>query len=149
VSSTHLLEPTGHPALDRLLAVALSLPEAWLDHPWGDDHNVCKVGARMFATAGAAQDRPCVSLRNLPDDVRAWRERYPDLIGPAPYLQTKPWNLVYLDGGITDDELDQLVEESYDSVVAVLARKHRPAGWVPPEQRTHRDQAPDARVGRR
>jgi predicted DNA-binding protein (MmcQ/YjbR family) len=129
------LEPTGHPELDRLLAYALSFPGAWLDHPFGDDHNVCKVGPKMFVMAGAGQERPRASLRNQREDVLAWRERYPDLIGPAPYLGAKPWNLVYLDGAITTEELHQLVEESYDSVVATLPRKHRPVGWVPPDLR--------------
>jgi predicted DNA-binding protein (MmcQ/YjbR family) len=130
------LEPTGHPELDRLLTYALSFPSSWLDHPWGDDHNVCKVGGKMFVSAGAHQDRPCVSLRNQPEDVLAWRERYPAQIGPAPYMGTKPWNLVYLDGEIPVAELDQLVEESYDSVVLTLPKKHRPEGWVEPGQRS-------------
>jgi predicted DNA-binding protein (MmcQ/YjbR family) len=126
---------TDHPELDRLLAYALTFPEAWLDHPWGDDHNVCKVGRKMFVMAGARQDRPCVSLRNQPEDVLAWRARYPDLIGPAPYLGARPWNLVHLDGGIPNAELDQLVEESYDSVVLTLPKRHRPAGWRVPDRR--------------
>lgn len=149
VTPRDTLEPTGHPALDRLLAFALSLPGAWLDHPWSEDHNVCKIGPRMFATAGAGQDRPCVSLRNQPDEVRAWRARYPELIGPAPYLQAKPWNRVYLDAEISDDELDQLVEESYDSVVMVLPRKHRPRDWTPPERRADAQSAQHTKAGAR
>jgi predicted DNA-binding protein (MmcQ/YjbR family) len=138
---TEPIQPTEHPELDRLLAYALSFPEAWLDHPWGEDHNVCKVGTKMFLTAGARQDRPCVSLRNQPEDVLAWRERYPDLIGPAPYMGARPWNLVYLDGPIPTEELDRLVEESYDSVVATYPRKHWPAGWVPPALRSTAEQS--------
>jgi predicted DNA-binding protein (MmcQ/YjbR family) len=138
---SHPFQPTDHPELDRLLTYALSFPDAWLDHPWGDDHNVCKVGTKMFVMAGARQDRPSVSLRNQPEDVLAWRERYPELIGPAPYLGSRPWNLVYLDGPITTEELDQLVEESYDSVVSALPKKHRPAGWVAPDRRGSADEA--------
>ena len=129
------LEPTDHQELDRLLTYALSFPAAVLDHPWDEDHNVCKVGGKMFAIAGARQVRPGVTLRNQPEDVLAWRERYPTLIGSAPHMGTKPWNLVYLDGGIPEDELDQMVEESYDSVVLTLPKKRRPLGWIEPAAR--------------
>lgn len=37
-------------AKPRLRAYALSLPEAWLDHPWGED--VVKVGKKVFVFFG-------------------------------------------------------------------------------------------------
>ena len=40
--------PATTPA--QLLAFALSLPEAWEDHPWGD--TVAKVGAKVFLFLG-------------------------------------------------------------------------------------------------
>ena len=40
----------AHPLAEPLLAYALSLPEAWEDHPWGE--NVAKVGKKVFVFFG-------------------------------------------------------------------------------------------------
>ena len=38
----------------RLLEFALGLPDAWLDHPWGED--VAKVGKKVFVFFGHEDD---------------------------------------------------------------------------------------------
>jgi predicted DNA-binding protein (MmcQ/YjbR family) len=46
----------------RVLAFALELPEAHLDHPWGED--VAKVGKKVFAFFGTADgDEPGMSVK--------------------------------------------------------------------------------------
>jgi predicted DNA-binding protein (MmcQ/YjbR family) len=74
-------------------------------------------------------------LRCRPEDVEAWRQRYPTALGPAPYMRTKPWNRVTLDGSVPTSDLETLLEESYDCVVERLTKKERPDGWIPPEER--------------
>jgi predicted DNA-binding protein (MmcQ/YjbR family) len=39
-----------HPLAEPLLSYALNLPEAWEDHPWGE--NVAKVGKKVFVFLG-------------------------------------------------------------------------------------------------
>ena len=41
-----------HPG-NKLKEFALSLPEAWLDHPWGED--VAKVGKKVFVFFGVSE----------------------------------------------------------------------------------------------
>ena len=50
-------------AADRLKSFALSLPEAWEDHPWGD--TVVKVGKKVFVFLGS-HDRVSLSTK-LPE----------------------------------------------------------------------------------
>jgi predicted DNA-binding protein (MmcQ/YjbR family) len=117
----------------QLVAHALAKPGAWADEPWGEDDQVIKVGKKIFLFCGSA-DAPAhaVSVRCQPDDVEAWRSRYPASIGPAPYLGSRPWNRVLVDGSVADDDLLTLVDDSYDSVVAGLPKRDRPPGWAPP-----------------
>jgi predicted DNA-binding protein (MmcQ/YjbR family) len=47
---------------NRVLAFALALPEAYLDHPWGED--VAKVGKKVFVFFGTADgDEPGMSVK--------------------------------------------------------------------------------------
>ena len=110
----------------RSVALALAKPGAWADQPWQDD-TVVKVGSRIFAFLGA-DGADAVVLRCRPEDVEAWRQRYPAALGPAPYMRTKPWNRVTLDGSVPESDLETLLEESYDCVVERLTTKERPDG---------------------
>jgi predicted DNA-binding protein (MmcQ/YjbR family) len=115
-----------------LIAHALAQPGAWLDEPWDEGYPVVKVGPRIFLFCGSLDaDPPAASMRCQPDDVEVWRSRYPGSIGRAPYMGTKPWNQVRLDGSVPDEDVLGLLEDSYDSVVARLAKRDRPPGRGP------------------
>lgn len=52
----------GRQLRDRLLRHALSLPEAWEDHPWGE--SVAKVGTKVFLfSGGPVSSDPGVTLK--------------------------------------------------------------------------------------
>lgn len=55
-----------HPLAGPLLAFALGLPEAWEDHPWGE--NVAKVGKKVFVFFGLSDaDHPFGMTVKLPE----------------------------------------------------------------------------------
>jgi predicted DNA-binding protein (MmcQ/YjbR family) len=59
-----------HPLADPLRAHALSLPEAWEDHPWGE--NVAKVGKKVFVFFGLADgEHPFGMTVKLPESYDA------------------------------------------------------------------------------
>jgi predicted DNA-binding protein (MmcQ/YjbR family) len=104
----------------------LAKPGAWPDQPWEAD-TVAKVGPKIFAFLGSAGDSvglKCGRDREEADEVIA---RYPGSVSAMAYLGRYGWNSVALDGGIEIDDLLELVDASYDAVVARLPRKHRPS----------------------
>jgi predicted DNA-binding protein (MmcQ/YjbR family) len=105
----------------------LSLPGAYLDNPWGPEDSVAKVGGKIFAFLGS--DGPLrIALKNTPERVDEWRARYPDHIGPGPYLAKATWNYVQTSGSGApdDDEVRELIEDSYELIVATLPKSKRP-----------------------
>ncbi|MDQ3610838.1 MAG: MmcQ/YjbR family DNA-binding protein [Actinomycetota bacterium] len=110
---------------DELISLCLALPGAWPDEPWGDGV-VAKVGVpgKIFAFPGP--DPASVAVKLRPEDVVELRATYPTAVGDAPYLSRKHWVRVLLDGEVPDDELGELVEQSYAIVVAGLPKAQRP-----------------------
>jgi len=45
---------------EKLIAFALTYPEAVLEHPWG--HDAVKVRGKMFATFGGAENPKVLSM---------------------------------------------------------------------------------------
>ncbi len=76
----------------------------------------------MFAFPGGG----AVALKAAPEDVVELRAAYPDAVGDAPYLSRRHWVRIVLDGTLPDDELGELVEQSYALVVRGLPRAQRP-----------------------
>jgi predicted DNA-binding protein (MmcQ/YjbR family) len=97
------------------------------DTPWEEDL-VAKVGGKIFAFLGGGG----IGLKcgRDADDAAELRLRFPDTATVMPYIGQYGWNSIALDGGgdvPEDDELRELVDASYDAVVARLPRRLRPA----------------------
>lgn len=92
---------------------------------------MAKVGPKIFAFLGALRhegDQPTALGLKCGDREAAdlWLERYPGAAARLPYIGRYGWNSFALDGSIPDDEMAQLVDDSYAIVVAALPRSHRP-----------------------
>lgn len=112
-------------------AYCLSKPGAWPDSPWENDL-VAKVGDKIFAFLGAATHEgssPETSIGLKCGDREAadlWLERYPDHARKMAYIGAHGWNTFTLDGTIDDEEVRELIDTSYELVVAKLPRSRRP-----------------------
>ena len=116
--------PTVDPLKADLLAFALSLPEAWEDHPWGE--SVAKVGKKVFAFFGIleADDglRFTVKLRDSHEEAMAF-----EWVVPAGYgLDRGGWVSAVAPDDTPIEMITDWVEESYRLVapkklVALLA----------------------------
>ena len=107
-----------------VVAYCLAKPGAVPDMPWEEDL-VAKVGGKIFAFLGGN----AVGLKcgRDADEAAELRQRFPATATVMPYIGRYGWNSIVLDGAIDDDELRELVDASYEAVVARLPKRLRPA----------------------
>lgn len=109
---------------DRVIAECGAKPGSAEDYPFGDEVAVFKVAGRMFALVSLGTPPGSVSLKCDPDLADGLRARYAT-ITPGYHLNKRHWNTVALDGSVPDDELLELIDHSYQLVVARLTRAQR------------------------
>jgi predicted DNA-binding protein (MmcQ/YjbR family) len=110
---------------EQAMRYALTKPGAWPDSPWAEDHELAKVGSKIFLFPGSVDGQSIITVKNTEAAVAELKQRYPELAGPAPYLNKRLWVRLRLDG-VPDDEVRELIDDSYDQVVAKLPRAERP-----------------------
>ncbi|CAM5545869.1 MmcQ/YjbR family DNA-binding protein [Streptomyces pilosus] len=109
----------------ELRALCLSFGAAVEDFPFNPETSVFKVCGKLFALT-ALDARPLtVNLKCDPEDAVRLRAEHPDLIAPGYHMNKRHWNTVTVDGALPDRLVRELVEDSYDLVVAGLPRAER------------------------
>ena len=122
-----------------LRGICLGFPGAFEDFPFGPETSVFKVraavaggarqDARMFALSALAAADLSVSLKCEPALAEQLRAAHPEITG-AWHMNKLHWNGVRLDGSLPDAMVRDMVEDSYDLVVASLSRRQREQlGW--------------------
>ncbi|MEU8744179.1 MmcQ/YjbR family DNA-binding protein [Streptomyces parvulus] len=95
------------------------------DFPFNPETSVFKVLGKMFALSSLDGRPLTVNLKYDPDDAIRLRGEYPGLVVPGWHMNKRHWNTVTADGGLPDRVVRELVEDSYDLVVAGLPRAER------------------------
>jgi predicted DNA-binding protein (MmcQ/YjbR family) len=111
---------------DELLAYCLAKPGAWQDEPWESDV-VVKVGPKIFAFIGSESATAIgVKCGRTREEADEWLLRFPDDASVMAYIGRSGWNSLRIAGAISDDELLEAVDASYEAVVSKLPRRDRP-----------------------
>ncbi|MEU1051970.1 MmcQ/YjbR family DNA-binding protein [Streptomyces sp. NPDC005876] len=110
---------------ERLRALCLSFDAAVEDFPFGPEISVFRVLGKMFALTYLDARPLTVNLKCDPDDAVRLRREHEGLIIPGWHMNKRHWNTVTVDGGLPDRLVRELVEDSYDLVVAGLPRADR------------------------
>ncbi len=111
---------------DQLRRYCLVKPGAVEDFPFGDDVSVFKVAGKIFAISALHREPLEVSLKCDPDVAEALRAEHA-AVRPGYHLNKRHWNTVTLDGTIADDEIEGMIDDSYELVVGTLTRAQRAA----------------------
>jgi predicted DNA-binding protein (MmcQ/YjbR family) len=96
-------------------AYLLSMPNARLDYPFGEEVAVYKVGDKMFALVAEKSDPVRISLKCDPRLAETLREKYESVM-PGYHLNKKHWNTIVLTGQLSWEEIQDLIRHSYNLV---------------------------------
>ncbi|CAL9453568.1 putative protein YjbR [Streptomyces sp. enrichment culture] len=110
---------------EELRALCLSFDAAVEDFPFSPEISVFKVRGKLFALTNLDARPLKVNLKCDPEDAIRLRADHPDLIVPGWHMNKRHWNTVTADGDLPDRLVRELVEDSYDLVVAGLPRAER------------------------
>ena len=107
-----------------LLAYLLAQPGTSHDTPYGPGVVVARVGKKIFCHIGV-DDRPLtISIKCRPALALQYRAEYP-AVQAGYHLNKQHWNTVLLDGSIPEAMVRQMVDHSYELVLAGLSKAER------------------------
>ncbi|MHA5049284.1 MmcQ/YjbR family DNA-binding protein [Streptomyces sp. SD15] len=109
----------------QLRAFCLSFNAAVEDFPFSPEISVFKVVGKLFALTWLDARPLTVNLKCDPQDAVRLRGEYPGLIIPGYHMNKRHWNTVTVDGELPDRLVRELIEDSYDLVVAGLPKAER------------------------
>ncbi len=109
---------------DALCRYLESKPGARRDMPFGSDALVFKVLDKMFALLAWQAEPLKISLKADPIDAIILRKQY-EAVKPGYHLNKNHWITVTLDGSLPDDEVRQMIDDSYTLVVRGMTRAER------------------------
>ena len=107
-------------------AHCLGKPAATEGTPFGPEDIVFKVYGKMFALLALEKVPARVNLKCDPDLALELRDRY-EQVEPGYHMNKKHWNTVVLDGVIPDREVRNMIDHSYDLVLASVPKAKRKA----------------------
>lgn len=119
-----------HMTPDRLKAACLAYTGAGEEFPFDEHLSVFKVAGKMFALSALGHRPLSVNLKCEPELASQLRTSYA-AVTPGWHMNKRHWNTVVLDDGSLPEQLIlDLIEDSYDLVVAGLPRAVRERlGW--------------------
>ena len=111
--------------LETFVAYCLGKPHVEETLPFGPDTLVMKVAGKMFAVTGLDETDFRLNLKCDPERALKLRDRYPS-VRPGWHMNKTHWNTIFIEETrLSDRELEELIDHSYDLVVAKMTKKRR------------------------
>lgn len=107
--------------VDELRDYCLSKPATTESFPFDETTLVFKVSGKMFALSDVEARPMRVSLKCDPERAVELRERHA-AIQPAFHMNKTHWSTVTSDGSLRDSFVRELIDHSYERVVAGLPK---------------------------
>ena len=110
--------------IEQLQQYFLSKPGAEETLPFGPDTLVYKVGGKVFLLTGLNAEELRFNVKCDPDLAVELREQYA-CVQPGYHMNKKHWNTIIADGTVSNQQLKQWIDHSYELVVKSLPKKLR------------------------
>ncbi|MEK4358216.1 MmcQ/YjbR family DNA-binding protein [Paenibacillus sp. FSL M7-1455] len=109
---------------DRIVDYCLKKKGAIQTYPFGPDPLVIKVAGKMFALVFDHGDHVIVNLKCDPIIAENLREQH-EAVQPGYHMNKTHWNSVHLDGSLSETDIFDMIDHSYDLVVQKLPKSVR------------------------
>lgn len=113
----------GSLSRDELRAFCLEFNAVTEEFPFNPETSVFKVVGKVFALTALDAEPLKVSLKCDPDEAIRLRAAHPEIV-PGWHLNKRHWNTVTV-AGLPAGTVRELIEDSYDLVVAGLPKAER------------------------
>ena len=110
--------------IEEVTNYCLAKKEVTQSFPFGGDTLVFKVMGKMFLLTGLESSTTSLNVKCNPEWAIELRETYEE-ITPGYHMSKVHWNTVSLEGYLGDSFIYQLIDHSYNLVVASLPKKDR------------------------
>ena len=106
---------------DNLISRLLSYPGVYEDHPFDTIPHAAggwtairhRQNRRCFAFLFKRGGHLCLNLKCDPMRSDFLRKAYPGVVTPAYHMNKEHWNTIWADAHLPEEELDFLIEHSY------------------------------------
>lgn len=102
--------------IETLREYVLGKPSVTEGFPFGDTVIVYKTNSKIFLLLPLDTQPLQFNVKCDPEIAIELREEYPEAVLPGFHMNKKHWNTVIADGTLTNKQLLQMVDESYEWV---------------------------------
>ena len=109
--------------IETLREYCLSKNQVTETFPFGEETLVFKVVGKIFLLTGLENpDR--FNVKCNPERAVSLREEYEE-VQPGYHMNKTHWNTVHMNGRLSDSQLKQMIDHSYDLIVSSLPKKQQ------------------------
>lgn len=107
--------------IETLRDYCIAKPGVTEGFPFGEDTLVFKAGGKLFLLIGL-QEGNRFNVKCDPELAVELRDRYRE-VQPGYHMNKTHWNTVYMGGALTEKQLFDMIDHSYQLIVKSLPKK--------------------------
>lgn len=102
--------------IETLREYVLLKPSVTESFPFGDTTLVFKTNNKIFLLVPLDAGQLQFNVKCNPDKAIELREEFPEAVQPGFHMNKKHWNTVIADGTLSNKQLLQMVDDSYNLI---------------------------------
>jgi len=110
--------------IETLREYCLSKKAVTEDFPFGEDTLVFRVLNKIFLLISLSSNPLQFNAKCDPDKAIELRDQY-DVVQPGYHMNKKHWNTIIMNGSLSNAQLKEMIDDSYNLIVQSLPKKER------------------------